>query len=297
MKNFISKNLIQFSSSFNKRNLNTLHHSAQTGFTLSNISNYEKGRPSYSSKTIQMINKIIYEKYSKKSNCSLLEIGAGTGKFTTAYFNEITRFAWLKNCSYLALEPSDFVEYLKNLPLNIQVEKGYGENIPCSNESMDAVLIAQAFHWMDNEKCVREIHRVLKPGCPLILIWNGYDSNVDWMKQYEDQVIIPRYPPDTPRYQSGEWENILKSDVGKTLFSPIHKKYSRNQISGDISMVVNRALSTSVISNQTDEVKKQVQEQILTLVSTHPDTKDIPQNTTDGYVMKYQTLIAYVYKL
>lgn len=294
-----------------KRNINLfsytkryiLHPSAQTGFTTDNIERYEVGRPSYSINTINIVNQIIKEKYLNNNNsnnnktCSLLEIGAGTGKFTTSYLNEITKIDWLKNYNYLALEPSEFVEYLKKLPLNIKVEKGYGENIPTPDQSIDAVLIAQAFHWMDNENCIKEIHRVLKPGCPLILIWNGYDSTVDWIKQYEENIIIPRYPSDTPRYQSGKWENVFKSNIGTKLFTPINKTISKNEIRGDISMLINRALSTSVISNQSDEIKQEVKEQILHLLSNHPETKNIPQNSSDGFLMKYQTLIASTYKI
>ena len=61
-------------------------------------------------------------------------------------------------------------------------------------------------------------------------------------------------------------------------------------------MIINRALSTSVISNQSEKVKNEVKEQVLTLLSTHSDTKDIPINTLNGYKMKYRTLIAHTFK-
>lgn len=301
MNYLINNNKIFFNYSFKR--FYSLHYSALTGFTKDNIKRYEVGRPSYSIETIQVVNEIIKQKYLQNNDnndndkgCSLLEIGAGTGKFTKSYLNEIYKFNWLKNYNYIALEPSEFVEHLKQLPLNIQVIKGLAENIPVENESIDAVLIAQAFHWMDNEKSIQEIHRVLKPGCPLILIWNGYDTTLKWLEQYQKQIIIPHYPPDTPRYQTGNWEKVFNSKIGRDLFTSINKTICHNEIRGDLSMVINRALSTSVISNKSDDIKQQVQEQILTLLSTHPETKDIPRDSKNGYVMKYQTLIASTYK-
>ena len=158
------------------------------------------------------------------------------------------------------------------------------------------MIIAQAFHWFDNEKTIKEIHRVLKSNCPLILLWNGYDRSIDWIQQFEEKIILPRYPIDTPRYQSGNWENIFNSKIGKELFTNIIKKETTNEINGDVTMIINRALSTSVISNQSEEVKNEVKEQVLTLLSTHSDTKDIPINTLNGYKMKYRTLIAHTFK-
>jgi SAM-dependent methyltransferase len=154
------------------------------------------------------------------------------------------------------------------------------------------VLVAQAFHWMSNEKSLHEIHRVLKPNHPLILIWNGYDDNVDWIRQFQNQIILPRYPFDTPKYQTGDWEKVFHSSLGKSLFSPLQKFHCFNSIQGDLSMIVNRALSTSVISNQSDDIQKEVQREILELISSHPDTRDIPKDSPNGFTMRYQTLIA-----
>lgn len=279
-------------SSFSSSSLPSFHHAAQTGFTKENINRYEVGRPNYPIKALNYILQLLHNPKPEYAY-SLLEIGAGTGKFTTSFLELARQTDWLKNCEYLALEPSEFIEKLKSLNLNIDIEKGVAESIPSPDRSMDGVLIAQAFHWMSNEKSLHEIYRVLKKNRPLILIWNGYDTNVDWIKQFQDQIILPRYPPGTPKYQSGQWEDIFHSNVGKSLFSPIQKYHCYNSIQGSLSMIVNRALSTSVISNQSEEVRKEVEKQIHELISTHPDTRDIPLESQDGFTMKYQTLVAY----
>ena len=41
--------------------------------------------------------------------------------------------------------------------------KGYGESTDLKDKTADAVIVAQAFHWMANERTLNEIHRILKP--------------------------------------------------------------------------------------------------------------------------------------
>lgn len=281
--------------------LPSFHPSAQTGFTKDNISRYELGRPTYPVEAMNFIIQLLRQSRvgdSYNIPPSLLEIGAGTGKFTTTFLEITTQDDWLKNCHYLALEPSEFIEKLKSLNLNIQIEKGMAENIPVAkDQTIDGVLIAQAFHWMSNKQSIQEIHRVLKKNHPLILIWNGYDTNINWIQQFEKEIILPRYPADTPKYQSGEWENIFHNSLGKSLFQPIQKFTCYNSIQGSISMIVNRALSTSVISNQSEDIRKQVEKQIYELLSSHPQTRDIPIDSPNGFTMRYQTLVAYTFAL
>ncbi len=39
-----------------------------------------------------------------------------------------------------------------------------GEALPLANRSVDAVTVAQAFHWFDARRALAEIARVLRPG-------------------------------------------------------------------------------------------------------------------------------------
>ncbi len=59
---------------------------------------------------------------------------------------------------------------------------GTAEAIPLPDASVDAVLCAQAWHWVDPQRAVPEVARVLSPGGRLGLVWNKRDERVDWVR-------------------------------------------------------------------------------------------------------------------
>ena len=59
--------------------------------------------------------------------------------------------------------------------------------------SVHAVIAAQSFHWFANEKSLSEIQRVLVPGGKFGLVWNARDHSVPWVKEMDNDVILPLY--------------------------------------------------------------------------------------------------------
>ena len=57
------------------------------------------------------------------------------------------------------------------------------EALPFADGSLDAITVAQAFHWFDAAGALAEFHRVLRPGGRLGLIWNARDRSVPWVDQ------------------------------------------------------------------------------------------------------------------
>jgi SAM-dependent methyltransferase len=91
---------------------------------------------------------------------------------------------------------------------------GSAEEIPLANESVDAVFVAEAFHWFDWERALSEIARVLRPRGALVLMWNLPAGPTDPSTAALDRLVEERAPPDLPhdpgdlnaeRYASGEW--------------------------------------------------------------------------------------------
>jgi len=65
----------------------------------------------------------------------------------------------------------------------VEALAGSAEAIPLPDRSVDVVTVAQAWHWVDVERAVAEVARVLRPGGTLGLIWNVRDESVDWVAQ------------------------------------------------------------------------------------------------------------------
>ena len=60
--------------------------------------------------------------------------------------------------------------------------RGTAEAIPLPSGSVDAVLVAQAWHWVDPAIAVPEVARVLRPGGRLGLLWNHRDESRGWTR-------------------------------------------------------------------------------------------------------------------
>ncbi|MEJ1229542.1 MAG: class I SAM-dependent methyltransferase [Galbitalea sp.] len=58
---------------------------------------------------------------------------------------------------------------------------GTAEDIPLADASVDAVLVGQAWHWVDQDAALRSVERVLRPGGTLGLVWNLRDESVPWV--------------------------------------------------------------------------------------------------------------------
>jgi len=46
------------------------------------------------------------------------------------------------------------------------------EALPLGDATVDAAFVGEAFHWFATEPAARELHRVLRPGGGLALLWN-----------------------------------------------------------------------------------------------------------------------------
>ncbi|MEU8662148.1 class I SAM-dependent methyltransferase, partial [Actinoplanes philippinensis] len=64
--------------------------------------------------------------------------------------------------------------------------EGTGESVPLPDASVDAIVCAQAWHWVDPARAVPEMARVLRPGGTLSLIWNIRDHTEPWVAALDD---------------------------------------------------------------------------------------------------------------
>jgi SAM-dependent methyltransferase len=107
-----------------------------------------------------------------------VDVGAGTGLFTRTLVG--------KAAQVIAVEPDARMrKVLTERSPGVRVVEGRGESIPLPDASADAVFVSSAWHWMDHERAVPEIGRVLRDGGRLGLIWTSRDREVGWVRNLD----------------------------------------------------------------------------------------------------------------
>jgi SAM-dependent methyltransferase len=129
---------------------------------------YERGRPSYPGPAVSWL--------LPPGARRVADVGAGTGK--------LTRRLRARGLEVVAVEPVAQMraEFARAVP-GVPVLAGTAEDLPLESGSVDAVLVAQAWHWVDPARAVPEAARVLVPGGQLGLIWNVRDERVGWVAE------------------------------------------------------------------------------------------------------------------
>lgn len=234
-----------------------IHEKAAVGFDRAGDS-YERGRPEYPQESIEfLVNNLQINKSSV-----VVDLGAGTGKFT--------KFLIPFSNHVLAVEPvGGMRKKFASLYPDIKILIGSAEKIPIDDHSVDAVVVAQAFHWFDGPKALQEIHRVLKPKGKLGLIWNARDESMKWVSQMTR--IIDPHEGGAPRYKSMNWKKAFDST---TLFSKLNLQHFKYIQIGDVETIVDRVGSISFISALSKDDQSRVLNQVRELVITHPETKN-----------------------
>lgn len=135
---------------------------------------YERGRPSYPAAALDWL--------LPPGARRVLDLGAGTGK--------LTRSLVARGLDVVAVEPTEGMrEQFRRVLPEVPVLDGTAEELPLPDgdargggeDGFDAVLLAQAWHWVDPATAAPEIARVLRPGGRLGLLWNVRDVSVDWI--------------------------------------------------------------------------------------------------------------------
>ena len=127
---------------------------------------------------------------SRIAGDTVVDIGAGTGIFTRLlprHFRQVS-----------AVEPNaDMRAKFQLLLPAVPCLAGTGEATGLPDHSVDLITVAQAFHWLDEDRFRAEAKRILRPSGKVAIIWNT--SLPDDFTEARDRVCR-RY---CPRFRSG----------------------------------------------------------------------------------------------
>jgi ubiquinone/menaquinone biosynthesis C-methylase UbiE len=166
---------------------------------------YERGRPGYPEEAIATVAREL--ELSEAS--TVLDLAAGTGKLTrslTGRFGDV-----------IAVEPlAEMRAQLARMVPGVEVLEGSAESIPLNDVSLDAIFVAQAFHWFDGRRALAEFKRVLRPRGGLALVWNTTPwetRETPWFAAVDDLLEERRVDLATLRRNaSGRWREAFDDE-------------------------------------------------------------------------------------
>ena len=210
---------------------------------------YERGRPSYPRTAIEWL--------LPSRATSAVDLGAGTG--------QLTRQLASYDLDVVAVESSaDMRKILsRTLPSKMRSVAGQAEKIPLPDSSVDVVLVAQAWHWVDGELAVPEVARILKPGGQLGLVWNIRDERTDWVAAL-GQIM----------HDGSEQEMNSDNPIVGTPFGPIERFDVEWIAHLDQDTVVDLVASRSYVITRPEAQRLALLDAVRELLNTHPQVKD-----------------------
>jgi SAM-dependent methyltransferase len=182
-----------------------MHETAAAGFARS-AEAYEEGRPGYPAAALEPL--------GLAPGTAVLDLAAGTGKLTRALV--------AGEATVIAVEP--VAEMRAALPDSVTALDGTAEAIPVETGSVDLVTVAQAFHWFDGPAALAEIHRVLRPGGRLAVLWNRRVEDDPVNRAIED--LVEPYRMGTPTHRGDAWRAAFEET---TLFGPLETHVFANE--------------------------------------------------------------------
>jgi ubiquinone/menaquinone biosynthesis C-methylase UbiE len=209
---------------------------------------YERVRPGYPDDAVDWLT----EHLGVDETSTVLDLGAGTGKLTRALVPRARHV--------IAVEPGpNMLEQLRRAVPKAEALLGAAEAIPLEDDSVDAVVCGQSFHWFRTDEALREIQRVLRPGRGLGLIWNIRDPE-DPLQEEVSVLIEPFVPPGRPPLRAS-----VAAFVGRTFGNVVSQSVPFEQ-ELDADGVVGRILSISFVAAASELRQRQLADALRALV-------------------------------
>jgi SAM-dependent methyltransferase len=233
-----------------------VHRVADSGFDREALS-YERARPSYPADCIAWF----AEHLGIGPGRRVLDLAAGTGKFT--------RLLEPLGADLLASEPVMGMQaVLHETSPEVPVLASTAEQLPFAGECLDAITVAQAFHWFDAPVALEEAARVLAPGGRLGLVWNARDRS----RAYVDALwsIMDRVEKKAPWRVHEEWRESAFTET--SFFGPLHEATFHHEQLLTSDEVVDRFRSVSHVAVLDAADQAVVLEEVRATLAEHPET-------------------------
>jgi SAM-dependent methyltransferase len=221
---------------------------------------YERGRPDYPIAAVKHLGCVLHLGRS----ATVVDLASGTGKFTRA-------LAQL-GAARVAVEPvAGMRRVFAHMVPEVPVLAGTAEAIPLPDGFADAVVVAQAFHWFQPRRALKEIARVLRPRGGLGLVWNLRDETVGWSRRLTEIVDEYRYSYRIPRSRDRRWRPAFEEAASP--FGPLHERAFPHVQRAPRETFVSRVLSVSVVAVLPAAERRRVADRVRAVLDRDPMTQ------------------------
>lgn len=217
------------------------------------VAEYVRFRPGYPAALIP----VLEEKDVLQNGYRVADIGSGTG-FSSRPFLEA-------GYSVFGIEPNAAMrnaaeEWLSDFSSFTSMDAdAYDTGL--EDASIDLIVCAQAFHWLDKAKALTEFQRMLKSNGHVVLIWNDRKADDPFMQAY--QKII-----DTFSIDYNEINHLLITDEHlQQWYQPetMQKITLSYKQRFDLQGLIGRTLSCSYMPDRRHPAFPEMQEQLTLL--------------------------------
>jgi SAM-dependent methyltransferase len=234
-----------------------VHDVARRGFD-SGAEAYDRARPSYPPDVVAWIG----EQLRLGPGVTCCDLAAGTGKLTAL-------LAPL-GADLVAVEPVDGMwRRLRETAPGIRVVAAAAEALPFGPRALDAVTVAQAFHWFDADRAFAELARTLRPGGRVALVWNARDRSVEWVDALWS--IMDRVEKRAPWRDHDRWADSALGE--RRGFGRLHEATFHHAQVLDVAGVIDRFASVSHVAVLPEPERAAVLAEVRDVLETHPQTR------------------------
>lgn len=243
----------------------TLHPLAEQFASVADA--YERGRPEYARAVVGAL----AAELALAPGAPVLDLAAGTGK--------LTRPLLAAGFDVVAVEPQAALrERLAAAIGGRRVREGVAEAIPLADASVDAVTVADGFHWFDQAEALAEIRRVLRPGGGLAVLFTVPDwTGASWA--HEIGTLIERLRPEHPYFDGPPWQDAVRATGGWT--DPRETRVTTSQPT-DPGRIVDYVESMSFVAALPDEQRAGWLAQVATVVEAGETPPELPVQVVIG---------------
>ncbi len=229
---------------------------------------YSKYRPNYAKESIDYL----INEAQLTENSIIADIGSGTGKFSKLLLDE--------GFKVFGVEPNNDMrqkaEYELQDRKNFRSISGTSENTTLSNNSIDLITVAQAFHWFDMEQFRVECGRILKTNGYVAILYNNGDYSTEVIN--EISVLSERY---CPKYVGSSGGIEKNPTVFDNFFDTYEIKVFENSYSLNMKQFIGLNFSASYAPKSNEPNYEQYLRALVELFEKYSvqDTLFMPNNT------------------